>query len=129
MTQLARYAYVAVIWLYLVGLLTQVYLAGMGLFGATPTLELHRNVGYLVHLLTLLVIITALVARIGRPAIWWVVALTVIGLAQPLLPSMRAVTPWVAALHPLLAVVLVVLAVKLALDGRSMLGAAPSTEA
>jgi hypothetical protein len=112
----AWYAYAVLIWLYLVALLVQIYLAGMGLAGlGAGDMQAHRDLGWTLHLPILLILVAALVARVGRPAIWWVVALFVSGAIQPILATMDDM-PAIAALHPVNAVILTFLTVKLALD-------------
>ncbi|HET6744574.1 MAG TPA: DUF6220 domain-containing protein [Candidatus Limnocylindria bacterium] len=112
----AWYAYAVLIWLYLVALLVQIYLAGAGMIGlGSGDMEAHRGFGWLLHLPILLILVAALVARVGRPTIWWVVAFFVSGAIQPILATMDDL-PAIAALHPVNAVILTVLTVKLALD-------------
>ncbi len=115
----ARAAYVALLWAFLASLLVQVFLAGMALFDATSDFGLHREFGYYIGLLPLLALIAGAIGRIGRPAIWWAIGLTVLGVVvQPSLPILRDDFPLVAALHPLGAVALVVLTLKLVIDAR-----------
>jgi hypothetical protein len=123
MTRGAWYAYVGLIWLFLAALVVQTFLAGVGLFGAGD-MEAHILVGWFLHLPVALILVAALVARVGRPTIWWVLALFVSGVVQPLLPGFRGDLPWLAALHPLNAIILTVVAVKLAIDTLPRLRAA-----
>ena len=116
MVRAARYAYVAVIWAFVAFLVTQIFFAGLGLFGHPPDMSLHDGFGWLVHILDLLLLIVALVARVGRPTIWWVLALFVTSAIQPFLPGLRGSAPLLAALHPLNAVLLTLIAVKLAME-------------
>ena len=112
----AWYAYAVLVWLYLVALLVQIYLAGTGMIGlGSGDMEAHRGLGWLLHLPILLILVAALVARVGRPMIWWVVAFFVSGAIQPILATMDDM-PAIAALHPVNAVILTVLTIKLALD-------------
>lgn len=112
----AWYAYVGLIWLFLAALAFQVFLAGVGLFGSGADMEPHRGLGWFLHLPLPLILVAALVARVGRPTIWWVLALFLSGAVQPLLPGLRDTAPLLAALHPLNAVVLSLITVMLALD-------------
>lgn len=102
----ARYLYLALVWVYLAAILFQVFLAGIALFGAEHDFEPHRGLGYLLHLVPILLVIVAVVAKVGAPLIWWTVALLVVQGVQPLLPMLRADLPWAAALHPVLALVI-----------------------
>ena len=101
----ARWLFLVMIWLYLAAVLFQVFLAGMALFGAERNFELHRNLGYLIHLSPIPLILVAAVAQVGRRMLLWTGALFVVQGIQPLLPMLRGDLPWAAALHPVLALV------------------------
>jgi hypothetical protein len=125
----ARWLFLALIWIYLAAILYQVFLAGMGLFGAERDFELHRNLGYLIHLSPIPIILVAAVARVGSRLLLWTAALFVVQAVQPLLPSMRADFPWAAALHPVLALVLFWLGVNIGLQAWQLVRApAPMVE-
>ena len=111
----ARWVYLALVWIYLAAILWQVFLAGVALFSGNPSFEAHRNLGYLLHLVPVLLLIVAAVARVGRATILWNVALLVVQGVQPLLPSVRNYLPWAAALHPVLALVIFWLALTIGL--------------
>lgn len=102
----ARWLFLALVWIYLAGVLYQVFLAGSALFGPDRSFETHIGLGYLLHLVPIVLIVVALVARVGSPLIWWTVALLVVQFIQPLLPIARGNLPWAAALHPVLALVI-----------------------
>jgi hypothetical protein len=116
MVRAARYAYVAVIWAFVAFLVIQIFFAGLGLFGHPPDMSLHRGFGWLVHILDLLLLVAALTARVGRPTIWWVLTLFLTSAIQPSLALAKDSLPLLAALHPLNAVVISLIAVKLALE-------------
>jgi len=120
MTRALRIAYVLVAWLYLAGLAAVAFAAGLGLFGGS-TMQLHRESGYILHLAPILLLLAAWGARVGRPTMWWVVALSVSGLIQPMLPILRESVPFLAALHPLNAMVLFYLAFTVAWRSRTFL--------
>ena len=120
MTRALRITYVLVAWLYLAGLVTVAFAAGLGLLGGS-TMQLHAESGYILHLAPILLLLTAWGARVGRPTIWWVVALSVSGLIQPMLPLLRDSVPFLAALHPLNAMVLFYLAFTVAWRSRTFL--------
>jgi putative tricarboxylic transport membrane protein len=101
----ARWLFLMMIWGYVAVVLFQVFLAGMALFGAERDFELHRNLGYLIHLSPIPLIIVAAVARVGSRLLLWTAALFVVQGIQPLLPLLRADLPWAAALHPVLALI------------------------
>jgi hypothetical protein len=116
MVRVGRYAYAALIWVFLAFLVTQIFFAGIGLFVRPADMSLHRGFGWFVHLLDLPLLLAALVARVGRPTIWWVLALFLTSAIQPFLPELSDAAPLLAALHPLNAVNLCLITVKLALE-------------
>jgi hypothetical protein len=91
-----------------VGVVAQVYLIGAYIFGAgAGALDAHEGVGFSVHGLEVLVLIAALVAWRPRIDLLVALALAVIGTLQI---SLAQESKWVGALHPLLALVVLVLA-------------------
>jgi hypothetical protein len=116
MARVAWYAYAGLLWLFLAALALQTFFAGLGLFVSGSDMSLHVGLGWLLHLPVLLILIAALLARVGRPTIWLVLALFLSGAIQPFLPGLRGDLPIVAALHPLNAVLLTLITVKLAFD-------------
>jgi hypothetical protein len=111
----ARYVYFGMVWLYVAGLLVQVFLAGMGIFGVARDFAPHVGLGWLLHLVPVLLLIAAAVARVGSRLIWWNVALLVVQFVQPIFALARKDTPVVAAFHPVLALVVFWLAVTIGL--------------
>jgi hypothetical protein len=112
----ARWLFLALVGLYLAAVLYQVFLAGMGLFGAEHDFETHRTLGYIIHLTPVPLILVAAVARFGSRLLLWTAALFVVQGIQPLLPMMRGDLPWAAALHPVLALVVFWLGITIALQ-------------
>jgi hypothetical protein len=101
---LSRAALAAVAWIFVVMVVVQVFLAGIGLFGSGD-MGAHVEFGYLVVMMPILVLIAAAVARAGRLA-WISVGLVVLGIVQSILPWFRDTVPFVAALHPVNALAL-----------------------
>jgi hypothetical protein len=99
-----RYAYMLLAWAFVVGVLVQVFLIGLGLFDDPGSVQLHVDFGWILHLSPILIVIAAAVARAGRRRILQAVALAAIVFVVPILPSLREAAPVVAALHPVLAV-------------------------
>ena len=127
----ARYVYFGLAWLFVVGLVVQVFYAGMGIFGAS-NFEPHIGLGWLLHLVPIPILVAAAVARAGRVRILWAAALAAVIFLVPILALMRADAPAVAALHPVLALISFWLAVVVARDATSLFRAAdpdPSREA
>lgn len=95
---IARIIFAAVAWLFVALVAVQVFLAGVGLFGA-GNMDGHREFGWLLSMLPLLVLIAAAAARAGRLALWSG-GLFVLAIVQTFLPALKADAPFVAALHP-----------------------------
>lgn len=95
-----RWTYLTVAWLFLASVVVQVFLAGLALF-AGESFELHALFGFsAVHLLSLLLIPLAALARAGRGNILLAVGLFVVMSVQVSLPGLRTTLPLAAALHP-----------------------------
>jgi len=118
----ARIAYVALVWLFLVGLVVQVFLAGIGIFSTdSRDFGTHIQLGWILHLVPVLILIAAAIGRVGRPTLLWVAALVLTTLIQPFLPGLADTSVALAALHPVNAMVMFVIAVRLAWAGPSLL--------
>ena len=111
----ARYVYLGLVWLYIAGILVQVFLAGMGIFGVPRDFAPHVGLGWLLHLVPVLLLIAAAVAKVGSRLIWWNVALLVVQFVQPIFALARTDSAALAALHPVLALVIFWLAVTIGL--------------
>ncbi len=128
--RIARVAYVALVWLFLIGLVVQVFLAGLGMFSADARdFGLHIQLGWtLAHLVPVLILIAAAVGRVGRTTLLWVGALVITSAIQPFLPGLRDSAVALAALHPVNAMVMFAITVWLAWTSPALLpGESPST--
>lgn len=105
------------VWIVLSGLVIEVYLAGVGLFGA-DSLDMHRMVGMSISLPMLLLLLLALVGRLGRRLIGLSTLLIALTVIQAMLPDLRTDAPWVAALHPVNAFVLTGISVLVVREAR-----------
>jgi len=128
MTDLARRAHVAAAWLFAAGVLVQGYLAGaaMGQLGGSGDFSIHLAVGYTLGIVALAVLLLALIGRVPRSQVGWSGLLLILYVVQTSLPFLRTDTPAIAALHPVNAMVLLVLAIVVAVRGRRLLGGATS---
>jgi putative tricarboxylic transport membrane protein len=111
----ARYLYAAMVWAYLVGILVQVFLIGFALFSAAHDFQPHIGLGWLLHLVPILLLVVGAIARVGSRLLWWNTALLVVQFIQPILATMRNDQPVVAAFHPVLALIIFWLAFTLGL--------------
>ena len=100
MVRTARYAYAALAWAFVAGILVQVFFIGMGLFVKPQNFDLHVNFGWLLHLGPLPILVAAALASAGRTRILQATSLAVIFFFVPILAAIRADSPWAAAFHP-----------------------------
>jgi hypothetical protein len=113
-------------WLYVAILLFQVFLAGLAVFVDPAMFRTHVVFGQVVvGLLTLLLPIAAWLGRL--PFVRTSVGILLFYLLQTALPEVRAPLPVVAALHPVLALGLFWLAVRLAIQARRVDAPAAAT--
>jgi hypothetical protein len=95
-----------------VAVFVQVYLIGAYLFGAgAGALNAHKSVGFIAHSIELAIAVVAFVAWLPRTQIILSIALAVIGTVQV---SLADAHRWVGALHPLGALVVLILATRIA---------------
>lgn len=119
MARAARYVYLALAWLFVVGVLVQVFFIGLALFGDRDTVALHVNFGWILHLVPLLILGAAALGRVGRRRILETAALAVVVFLVPIFATMRDVAV-IAALHPVSAVIAFWLAVVVARSATSV---------
>lgn len=91
--------YVIGTWLFLLGIVVQVFLAGMGLFELTDWTN-HTNFGWLLGFVVVLLPVLALIARAHARTIAVTGLLALAGIIQPELALARLENPVLAALHP-----------------------------
>jgi hypothetical protein len=130
MTRAARYAYAFFAWAFVLAVVAQVFFIGMALFGDRSFVEVHRGFGWIVHLMPILTLAAAALARAGRHHWGWALALAAVVFVVPILVLLRDSLPAAAALHPVGATIAFWLGVVVA---RNALGAlrvdAPEGEA
>ncbi|HEY7524019.1 MAG TPA: DUF6220 domain-containing protein [Candidatus Limnocylindrales bacterium] len=98
--RLARLAHAAIAWLLVAGLLVQVFLAGLGVFEGAARFATHREFGYLLSVIPIVLLILAAVGRLGRQQVALSALMFVLFLLQSVFVAQRATAPFVAALHP-----------------------------
>ena len=114
MTRGARYLYAGLAWAFVAGVVVQVFFIGLGLFAGSENVELHATLGWILHLVPILILVVAAVARAGRRQILLAAALAVTVFIVPILVTLRADMPVLAALHPVGALLAFVLAIMVA---------------
>jgi hypothetical protein len=128
MTRYLRLAFAGVAWLFVAMVLIQVFLIGLGLFGDPAFRQTHREFGYTwVGLAALALLIVAVAARPGRRYLAPVVVLFILYIVQTSLPAFRDDYPAIAALHPVLALGVFVLGLRIATAATQLAREAPAT--
>ena len=117
MTQ-ARVIYFGLAVLYLLAVIVQFVLAGLGAFGATDY-DAHTAVGLMLGIGSLLLLVVALVGRLPRTVVLLTVLLVGLNVLQLVLANIDVEE--IAALHPVNAVVIVFLAHELMQRSRRYL--------
>ncbi|HYN63582.1 MAG TPA: DUF6220 domain-containing protein [Candidatus Limnocylindrales bacterium] len=126
--QIWRYLLAATSVLFLVGVLVQVFLAGMGLSRLGDSdIRAHIDFGYTLSLAPVVPLVLTWPARAGGRTAILCVALLVDTFVQTLLPLARDSVPFVAALHPVNA--LLVFGLSLLLARRAVALASGSASA
>ena len=97
-----RIAYAAIAWAFLVGLIVQVFLISLYIFDRSDgsAASAHVGLGWMLHLVPLLILPLAFFARAGRNHWLWALALAIVVFIVPILAVMRDSSAIVAAMHP-----------------------------
>jgi hypothetical protein len=108
MRPMLRQVHAAVAWLLVGSIVVQVWLAGIAIpqLGGTGSFEDHRNVGYLIGLIALVLVLTALPTGLGRRRILQSLGLLGLYIVQSSLPYIGVNA--IEALHPVNAAVMFV---------------------
>jgi len=125
-TRLVRIGYALLAWAFLAGLTVQVFLIGLFIFYRDGSAaDTHVGLGWMLHLMPLLILPFAYFARAGRANWLWALGLTGVVFVVPLFVIMRD-SPTLAALHPVSAMVSFGLALIVALNSARALRATAS---
>jgi hypothetical protein len=115
--EMARKIFVGLAWLFVLAVAIQFLLAGLGVLGG-ESLEAHRLWGFTaLHLIPILMLIAAIVGRMGRTVIGATVALFVLVFLQPLFADPGLDPRWLRSLHVLNALFIFALGYHLAQRG------------
>jgi len=124
-----RMIHLVLAWVLVAGLVVQIFLAGLGVFREAAAFANHRDFGYTLELLPILLLVTGLIAGLGRRAALLAAGIFGLFLLQSVFVALRADAPEVAALHPVNGFLITFLAIVLARDAwlgrdRTEVGAA-----
>jgi hypothetical protein len=120
MRPIARTVYVVLTWLFVIGLLVQVFLAGRGVFDNPLLFGTHRDFGYLLEIVPALLLIVGLVAGVGRRLSAFAIVAFLLFLLQSVLVAARDSSPTIAALHPVNGFLIVLIAIAMAREAWLM---------
>lgn len=122
----SRFVYLVAAWLFLAGVLAQVFLAGMVVVAARMGWDNHAGLGHALGLPLLVMLVTVYLGRFPGSVkrLTWLLFLVYIIQADVLI-FLRGSLPVVAAFHPVLALVDFALGLKLATMARSSVGEMP----
>jgi hypothetical protein len=115
-----RWTHVALAWLFVVGLVAQVFLAGRGVFDPAAGFQPHVGLGYTLELLPILLAILALVAGMGRRLVAFAVVEFGLFILQSVFVAMRSSNPSIAALHPVNGFLILLIALVIARESTAI---------
>jgi hypothetical protein len=120
MRSIARTVYLVMAWAFVAGLAAQVFLAGLGVFDSPTAFATHRDLGYTLSMVPILLFIIGLVAGLGRRMA--ILAAVIFGLfiLQSVFVAMRDSSPTIAALHPVNGFLIALLAIVVAREAWLM---------
>ena len=131
-TKSVRVLYAGLAWLWVVGLLAQVFLVGLALFDKRSYWEAHMGLGHLIGLLPLLFVLLSFLGRFTRRDKGLAALVFGVYFVQvDVFAGIRSTAPgWIVAFHPVLAFALLALSLALAQRARGTLrGAAVAAPA
>jgi hypothetical protein len=115
--EVARKFFVGLAWLFVLAVAIQFLLAGLGVLGG-ERMEAHRQWGFIVlHLIPILMLIAAIVGRMGRNVLALTVVLFLLVFVQPLFADAQLHPQWLRSLHVLNALFIFALGYHLAQRG------------
>lgn len=110
----ARKSFVRLAWLFVLAVAIQFLLAGLGIMGG-ESIEAHRQWGFVaLHLIPILMLVSAIVGRMRRYVIGLTVLLFLLVFLQPLFADPELDPRWLRSLHVLNALFILVLGLHLA---------------
>jgi hypothetical protein len=122
-----RKSFVGLAWLFLLAVAIQFLLAGLGVLGG-QTMEAHRQWGFLVlHLIPILMLVAAIVGRMGRAIVALTVVLFLLVFIQPIFADPQLDPRWLRSLHVLNALFIFALGHHLAKRSQGLLSSSAST--
>jgi uncharacterized protein DUF6220 len=116
----ARKIFLGLAWLFVLAVAIQFFLAGLGVLGG-ESIEAHRQWGFIVlHLIPILMLIAAIVGRMGRTVLALTAVLFLLVFLQPLFADPELDPRWLRSLHVLNALFIFALGYRLAQRGTGI---------
>ncbi len=108
MNPMLRQIHAWVAWVFVASIVIQVFLAGLAIpqLGGNGNFGTHQGFGYLIGLIALALVVTAVIAQVGRRRILQTVGILVLYVVQTILPNLDPGLSMAAALHPVGALLL-----------------------
>jgi uncharacterized protein DUF6220 len=126
MRPIARTIHLVIALLVVAGLVVQVWLAGQGVFDPTAGFAAHRDFGYMLGLVPIVLLVLGVIGGMGRRVALLAIAIFVLVIVQSILVFQRATNPSIAALHPVNGFVILLIAIVLARESWMIRRAAPA---
>ena len=114
MRSIARTIHLVVAWLLVAGLVAQVFLAGLGVFSSATSFATHRDFGYALSLLPVVLLVAGLLGGLGRRLALLAALEFGLFILQSVFVAMRSSAPAVAALHPVNGFLILLIAILIA---------------
>jgi hypothetical protein len=108
-----RYVLLVIAGVFVAAIVVQVFFAGLMLFGQAGSRELHENTGYILGTAGALFLIVPALARASMRVIILGIILAIVTYFQPFLTFARETSPYIAALHPVNALLIFTLSLVL----------------
>ena len=122
MSRAVRITYAVLAWAFVAGMVVQVFLIGLGLLSGQPWgTTLHRDFGWFLHLVPLVVLLFAALSRAGKRHWQWALALALVVFLVPIFVILRDSAPVLAALHPVAAVLAFPISIVVAMNSLQAL--------
>jgi cytochrome b len=120
MRPVARTIHAVLAWFLVAALVVQVWLAGRGVFESPGLFATHRDVGYTLIIIPIVLLVLGFLGGMGRRVA--IMAAVVFGLMilQSVFVVMRTTTPAIAALHPVNGFLILLVAILLARESWAM---------
>jgi len=119
MRSVARTIHLIVACLFVAALFVQVFLAGLGVFSSSTGFSTHRDVGYSLSLLPIVLLVVGLLGGLGRRLALLAALEFVLFILQSVFVAMRTSAPAVAALHPVNGFLILLIALLIARESLS----------